>query len=231
MSELKFTFSLDKLIHSLALFSTCGVRDLTKLKAAKLLYFADKDHLLKFGRPIIGDVYYCLPYGPVPSVSLNEMNDAINVEDIDDGNDIHSDSICFASVLKIHKPLWGGHPVFRAKNGFDRDVFSKSEISSLEFVVQQFGDKQAAELVELTHKETAWMEPNKVRKPNGRAPMPYELFFHDADANAQEVLAFAKEEQREQRSLESFIQDISRSEDLQVYAKSGTGRAEFQGML
>lgn len=80
MSELKFNFSLDKLIHALALFSTYGVRDLTKLKAAKLLYFADKDHLLRFGRPIIGDVYYCLSYGPVPSVALNEMNDAINTE-------------------------------------------------------------------------------------------------------------------------------------------------------
>lgn len=231
MSELKFTFSLDKLIHALALFSTYGVRDLTKLKAAKLLYFADKDHLLKFGRPIIGDVYYCLPYGPVPSVALNEMNDAINTESLDDGDDILADSICFASVLKVHKPIFSSHPVFKAKNGFDKEVFSKSEIASLESVVREFGNRKALDLVALTHKETAWMEPNKVRKPNGRARIPYELFFHGAGAEAQEMLAFVKEEQLEQNSLESFIQDISRSEDLQEYAKSGTSRAVLQGML
>ena len=193
MSELKFTFSLDKLIHALALFSTYGVRDLTKLKAAKLLYFADKDHLLRFGRPILGDVYYCLPYGPVPSVALNEMNDAINIETLDEGDDILADSICFASVLKVHKPMFGGHPTFKAKNGFDAEVFSKSEIDCLESSVRKFGKKKAVDLVNLTHQETAWMIPNKVRKANGRERIPYELFFHGAGPEAQEMLAFVKE--------------------------------------
>lgn len=233
MSDLKFSFSLEKLIHAIAYFASRNIHDLTKLKAAKLLYFADKDHLLNFGRPIIGDVYFCLPYGPVPSLSLNEMNDAINTSSLEEGDDIHADTICFASVLKVHKPipLLGGHPVFRAKNGFDADVFSKSEIASLEKAVKQYGSKTAPELIDLTHKEVAWMIPNEGRRPNGRAPIPYHLFFHGADEEALEMLAFVREEQKEQRDLDCLIQDITGSEALEEDANSGAGRAVLHGQV
>src|SRR5712672_1956972 len=60
-------FKPEKLVHGLVFFSSAGVSDLTKLKAAKLFYFADKEHLLRYGRPIIGDVYFALNLGPVPS--------------------------------------------------------------------------------------------------------------------------------------------------------------------
>src|SRR3990167_9391361 len=67
-SQLAFDFDATKLAQALAFLAT-SVRDLSKLKAAKLLYFADKQHLLQHGRPIIGDRYFCLDCGPVPAVS------------------------------------------------------------------------------------------------------------------------------------------------------------------
>src|SRR5262249_26434458 len=94
LSEIRFQFDLEKLIHSLAFFSQHGIPELTKLKSAKLLYFADKKHLLRHGRPILGDVYFCLPYGPVPSLALNEMNDAIVGSEVPD-----SDVSLFEKVL------------------------------------------------------------------------------------------------------------------------------------
>ena len=117
---IRFAFSLEKLIHSLAFFASAGVPDLTKLKAAKLLYFADKDHLLEHGRPILGDVYFCIQYGPVPSVALNEMNDAIETPEVE------SDAGRLAEALKVHKPLlgFGGHPTFQLRGTFDESVFS-----------------------------------------------------------------------------------------------------------
>ena len=56
MGDIKFEFNLDKLIHAIAFFCAKGIQDLTKLKVAKLLYFADKKHLLEHGEPILGDV-------------------------------------------------------------------------------------------------------------------------------------------------------------------------------
>src|SRR5712692_1937947 len=135
MSRITFNFKLEKLVHALAYFSKNGVRDLTKLKAAKLLYFADKEHLLKHGRPILGDTYYCLPYGPVPSVALNEMSDAIAGPEVE-SKQAQSDRNRLTQVLKVHKPLFWGYPVFQAKTGFDRDVFSESELDVLNNTVK-----------------------------------------------------------------------------------------------
>ena len=36
-------------------------------KIFKVLYFADMEHLDKYGRPITGDTYIAMEYGPVPS--------------------------------------------------------------------------------------------------------------------------------------------------------------------
>ena len=48
---------------------------LTKLKAAKLIYFIDKFHLTQYGRFVTHDRYSKLPLGPVPSNILNLIND------------------------------------------------------------------------------------------------------------------------------------------------------------
>ena len=40
---------------------------LNKLKALKLIYFADRFHLRKYGRPVTGDEYLAMTYGPVAS--------------------------------------------------------------------------------------------------------------------------------------------------------------------
>src|SRR5438132_91122 len=84
MGDIKFEFNLDKLIHAIAFFSQSGIQDLTKLKVAKLMYFADKAHLLEYGRPILGDVYFCMEFGPVPSFALNEMSESIQRSEVSD---------------------------------------------------------------------------------------------------------------------------------------------------
>ena len=38
-----------------------------KHKLAKILYYADEKHLCRYARPVIGDRYIAMPYGPVPS--------------------------------------------------------------------------------------------------------------------------------------------------------------------
>jgi hypothetical protein len=56
MAHIRFRFAPEKLVQALAFFADRGVRDLDKMKAAKLLFHADKYHLLTYGRPVLGDL-------------------------------------------------------------------------------------------------------------------------------------------------------------------------------
>jgi len=193
MGDIKFEFNLDKLIHAIAFFSRKGIDDLTKLKVAKMLYFADKKHLLEFGRPIIGDVYFCMEFGPVPSFALNEMNEAINRSEVVCSD--CSDYSRMSDVLKVKKPFWSRYHHFEAKQDFDPQVvFDTSELSVLDFVAQEYGRKSAKQLVDLTHGEPTWRIANEGRSPNSRSPIPYELFFEGAPKESRKHLARLKEE-------------------------------------
>jgi len=48
-----------------------------KLAAIKLLFFADRYHLRKYGRLITEDTYYALPHGPVASNALDVVNSVL----------------------------------------------------------------------------------------------------------------------------------------------------------
>lgn len=191
MSDIKFEFNLDKLIHAIAFFSGKSVPDLTKLKIAKLLYFADKAHLLEHGKPILGDVYWCMEFGPVPSFALNEMSEAIEHSEVLGGNG-PSDYGKMNEMLRVKKPLFGGYPYFEAKHPFNARVFSDSELSVLAAISGEYGSKTARELVNLTHAEPTYQIANECREPKGRAPIPYELFFVGAPSTAMKHLGKLK---------------------------------------
>ena len=84
MPRIRFQFSPSKLVQAIAYFAWKKVPQLTKLKTAKLLYFADKHHLLAHGRPILGDVYFCMPHGPVPSAPGQKFAVVLNRADVTD---------------------------------------------------------------------------------------------------------------------------------------------------
>lgn len=62
-----FPFNEEKAVNAILyiLNELGGKCDMHKI--SKILYFADQKHLIKYGRPVIGDVYIAMPYGPVPS--------------------------------------------------------------------------------------------------------------------------------------------------------------------
>lgn len=188
--NLTFEFSLEKLVQAIAYFSTCGIRDLTKLKVAKLLYFADKQHLLEYGRPIIGDVYFCMDYGPVPSLSLNEMSSFIGGPEISLLGEL-SDASLFSSVLTVKTGLFNRHPRFEVKDKalYNALVFSESERQVLRYTANIYGLKTSQELVALTHEEPTWLIPNEGRKAGRRTPITYDLFFVNAPEKSQRFLA------------------------------------------
>src|SRR5258706_11420326 len=109
---IRFKFDSEKLVRALAFFASRGVEDLDTLKSAKLLYFADRAHLLKYGRPIVGDDYYCMKNGPIPTNALGQIQDFLSRTPTGDHDERFANT--FTSItLNNTSHLWTGRlPIF-----------------------------------------------------------------------------------------------------------------------
>ncbi len=160
---ISFTFKPRK-FASVVAYLAARRPGITKKTLCKIIYFADKEHLLRYGRPITGDRYYALEQGPIPSRGLDAIN-AKNKHPEDD-----------AEVAKYGKLRgwtfeWNGKPP-------DVKALSKSDIKVLDEVFGRIGHLQAWQLEELSHKEVAWLRADQ----NG--PMDFEIFFEGSPGAA-----------------------------------------------
>ena len=131
---------------------------LTKKQICKLLYFADKEHLLRFGRTITGDRYNALPQGHVPSAGLDVMNG--RVKHVGKGP---------VEALRRYGKLNGW--TFEVTNNPDMKVFSRSDREVLDQTLRELGHLTAKQLEDLSHNEPSY----KKTAPNKR--VAFELFF------------------------------------------------------
>lgn len=183
---IRFKFDPEKFVASLAFFAS-HAKGVDKLKAAKLLYYADKYHLLRYGKPILGDVYYHLDYGPVPSKALDIMNEAIDP--------YHLRGIPQSNLELLRKYVKVDseekkHPLFAAKMEPDLDVFSESELEALNETIERYGHYSGRQLIDLTHREAPWLKTDRNEE------IDYHLFFEgekDASPEAAEYLESLRE--------------------------------------
>jgi uncharacterized phage-associated protein len=155
--DLMISFALDneKLVNAMAYIAE-KVPGSTKMVISKIMYFAEKEHLLLYGRPITGDTYARLEHGPVPSAGLNMMR----------GKATARQMIAYQAKLR-NLP---NHEI-RAISSPDLKFFSKSDLKALEDAVQKYGDKTAAQLRLISHEEPTWIET-----PENEL-IPFELMF------------------------------------------------------
>lgn len=197
-TNLKFRFHPRKCAEALALFAAAGVPDLTKLKAVKLIYFSDRLHMLRFGRPIVGGHYYCLDKGPVPSEALNAINAVAAGESVR-----NPDAKELAQKVSLHRSGWQFHPRVVAVVPPDENVFSESEMQILNSVAAEYGRLSVGNLIEMSHAHEAWREADADRMAGGRAEMPYETFFEDNPVD-RAVLEAANAEQEDRDFEDAF---------------------------
>jgi uncharacterized phage-associated protein len=115
----------------------------------KILYFAEKEHLVNYGRPIVGDTYYAMKNGPVPSFIYDALKYAR-------GNGAYSDSfVSIANAITIKSNF-----TFVAKENADLDELSKSDIACLDKSIQENKDIEYTALTEKSHDE-AWKSADK----------------------------------------------------------------------
>lgn len=142
--------------------------EINKMKALKLLFFADRYHLRKYGRPVSDCSYFAMKNGPVASEAKHVAEDSTRLEP---------------------KARSYVHGFIRRKGTYDvasvadvdSAVFSESDVEALKFAWENFGHYTKYELVDITHHYPEWKKHERVLDgfANKRVPMDYAHFFEE----------------------------------------------------
>ena len=118
-----------------------------KLKIIKLIYLADKYHLIKYGRTITGDDYYAMEKGPVGTTA----KDLLTFEE----EDVFSPT-ARAYIKKLIEQTGKKH-TYRVRDvNVELDTLSETDREILDFVVEKFGDMTTGELIDYVHRYPEW---------------------------------------------------------------------------
>lgn len=116
------------------------------LKVFKILYFAEREHLAKYGRLIVGDTYVAMKNGPVPSFIYDTLKylrgEGMYVPAYEP----------FVAAFSVDKDYF-----VLAKEQTDFDELSKSDIESLNKSIAENKDLDFDTLSQKSH-DTAWKQ-------------------------------------------------------------------------
>jgi|YNPMSStandDraft_1061717.scaffolds.fasta_scaffold10520_1 uncharacterized phage-associated protein len=117
-----------------------------KIKLVKLIYLADKYHLIRYGRTITNDDYYAMEYGPVGTT----LKDVLSY----DSSNISEHEKKYFSELIERKEAY----TFQAKKdvNISFDMLSETDKEALNFVIEHFGNINSKQLSEYTHQYPEW---------------------------------------------------------------------------
>jgi uncharacterized phage-associated protein len=118
---------------------------LSYLKLIKLLYLADREALLQWGRSISTDRYVSMDRGPVLSRVLDLATD---------GEDPGTPSVWASSISAP-----SDYEVELKADAGD-DELSEAEIQLLDQIFAKYGKMSRWDLVKLTHKLPEWIDPH-----------------------------------------------------------------------
>lgn len=138
---ISFKFDTEKAIASI-LFVTQGIKaadiEIGLHKLFKILYFADQKHMAEYGRPIVGDHYIAMNYGPVPS-NIYDILKSVR------GDSRFIDGAQFAEYFDVY-----GHQI-DPKQQPDLEVLSESEIECLTDALNENKELSFGDLVTKSH--------------------------------------------------------------------------------
>jgi uncharacterized phage-associated protein len=142
MKSRRFHFDPEKALN-LVLYVARAVPQATFHTISKVIYFADKLHLQRYGRLICGDSYVAMKHGPVPSEIYDMMKDVRG-----DGFSEHWPIAREAFQVKEKATVVPSREP-------DLTVFSDSDRECLEESIKTYGHLNFARLTELSH-DAAW---------------------------------------------------------------------------
>lgn len=128
-------------------------KDLYVTKLLKLFYYLDFISYKSRGASVTNDVYFKMPYGPVPS-SIKNSIDLLSVENIL-GKEFKSK---LSPYISLQKDATGnGNLIIDKSKELNLRKLSSSEIELMECIATTFKDTKAKTLSNQTHREKPWL--------------------------------------------------------------------------
>ncbi len=172
MTKVEFQFNHEKATQAILWLVQRNNGTIDKLQLVKMVFLADREHLAKYGRPIIGGNYYTMKYGPVSS----ELKDYLDAPETSD------------SAFRVDDDF-----KVVAKKSAGQDWLSQSDLDVLDEVYRKYGHLDQWKLSEITHSFKAYR--NNEPPEGSRRPLAYEDFFLDFDDEAKKMLQLIADEQ------------------------------------
>lgn len=137
----------------------------------KIIFFADKIHLNRYGRPLIGDTYRKMEYGPVPSVvkDLITKNMWLSPRQLEK----------ISKAITVDKDNY-----YKAQPNRDADLsyFSKSDLNCLSESFEKYKNSTFDELYIMTHQEPCYIEAEE------KGPIDYALMVDMNNPKREEII-------------------------------------------
>lgn len=120
---------------------------ITQYYIGKVIFFADREHLLDFGRPITGDKFVAMEHGPVPSA----IRDLLKA---DSGYPDEMLDYLDSRILIEHK---GNKQLVHSKRANKFPSLSGSDMEYLSDSLTNFGNMSFGDLKNISHQDPAYV--------------------------------------------------------------------------
>ena len=135
---LRIKFDSEKAVEAILYIAT-RVKEPTFHTISKILYFADQQHVVKYGRFITGDSYVAMKHGPVPSGVYDILKYVRGDQ-----------TLCHAEHAKTLLTIHNSYYVSVQRDA-DFEEFSDSDIECLDNSISENGDLSFQELTSKSH--------------------------------------------------------------------------------
>ena len=145
-----FVFDTKKAIQTILYVATRLPNQPANLyKVLKVIYFADKEHLHRYGRFIFGDQYVAMNHGPVPSGAYDIVKYVRG-------------EMAWGPECPEAKDAFGAdrHSVVPFIDA-DRNLFSDSDIECLDEAIKKYGNLSFNELKKISHDDKAYQHADE----------------------------------------------------------------------
>lgn len=124
---------------------------LDKYRIYKALYFANKEHLNRYGRLITSDTFFALPFGPVPTKLADVLDSIKTGKKLKD-----SEKHLFSPIIEsLEHCGFDAENYFTAKQLPDMDELSETDIECLNIGLNKCIGRDFGEIKEESH-DKAW---------------------------------------------------------------------------